>query len=128
MIEITLEIANQIFDWTAGDKRGVSANTMLFAVTGKSVYGDSRGIPADWSDFSRCINLCKKVPAIKENLHLVAEMYPKWIPIVREWNNLENTFFCDSKNFYNELSKLHDECMECDGFTKISEGSWRKST
>ena len=126
MIEPTMELYDNIFEWGNNGNIGISSNTMLFAVTGKSLYGESRDIPYDAGDFKRCLDLCSFIPEIELNLKMVAEKYPKWIPIVREWYNLKRLYKKSSDDLYKALRDLRDECMEHDGWVKESSCSWRK--
>mgnify|MGYP000628034230 CR=1 FL=1 len=105
----------QIFEWTSKGNIGVSSNTMLFAITGKSVYGKSRDIPGDWADFNRCMELVNTVEIVKSNLQKVAEVYPKWKPIIREWDVLVKLWE-KGDGFYEFLDSLRDECYKCDEY------------
>lgn len=128
-MELSIKDYEQIFEWTQKGNIGISSNTMLFAITGKSVYGDSRDIPGDWSDFNRCMELVSTVDIVNKNIHKVAEVYPMWKPIIREWDVLVKKWKQkDDKNnpFYKHLESLYDECMECAGYKQISKNYWRK--
>lgn len=116
----------EILEWASYGNIGVSANTLLYATTGKSVYGNSRDIPYDASDFQRCLNLCNSVRRVKENLSAVTKDFPKWIPIIRDWDILVNLLNKDSRECYEYLRNLKDECYECGGYTKVSDGHWVK--
>lgn len=116
----------EILEWASNGNIGVSANTLLYATTGKSVYGNSRDIPHDASDFKRCLNLCNSVRRVKENLSAVTKDFPKWIPIIRDWDILVNLLNKDSRECYEHLRNLKDECYECGGYTKVSDGHWIK--
>lgn len=126
-IPLNYKTLEHILDWTANGNIGVSSNTILHAITGKSVYGESRDIPYDWSDFKRCVELLKHAPELTPYLHLVAETYPQWIPIIREWDALMVSYKNPDK-LYKHLSSLRDECMECGGWEKTSDHSWRKKS
>ncbi len=125
-ITITIKDYDQILEWSAKGNIGVSSNTILFAITGKTVYGNNRDIPGDWADFNRCMELIKSVEIIEKNLPIVAEIYPKWIPIIREWDKLVEAWRT-RKGLYELLNSLRDECYICDGYVKISEGHFQKN-
>lgn len=115
----------EILDWASYRDIGISSNTLLFATTGKSVYGDSRDIPHDYSDFKRCLKLYNSVRRVKERFPEVAKAFPKWIPIVREWQKLVS-LSATPDECYNYLRSLREECYECDGYEKVAEGHWSK--
>jgi hypothetical protein len=124
-LKLTTKDYDQILEWAGQAQIGVSSNTILFAITGKSVYGISRDIPCDWSDFNRCMKLIKSVEIIEKNLPIVAEIYPKWIPIIREWDKLVKAWKVRD-GFYDVIKSLRDECYICDGYEKITEGHWQR--
>lgn len=117
----------EILEWVTNGNIGVSSNTLLYATTGKSVYGNSRDIPYDVSDFIRCVELCNTVRRVKENLSAVTKDFPKWIPIIRDWDILVNLLNQGSEKCYEHLRSLRDECYECDGYTKVSDEHWIKN-
>jgi len=115
----------EILDWASHGNIGISSNTLLFATTGKSVYGNDRDIPSDYSDFKRCLSLYNSVRRVKENLNEVAKAFPKWIPIVREWETLIK-LSATPDECYEYLRSLREECYECAGYKKVAEGHWRR--
>lgn len=121
-----IKCLEEILEWASNGNIGVSSNTLLYATTGKSVYGNSRDIPHDASDFKRCLNLCNSVRRVKENLSAVTKDFPKWIPIIRDWDILVNLLNQDSRKCYEHLRNLKDECYEYGGYTKVSDGHWVK--
>lgn len=117
IIPMSLSLANQIFSWTSDeDNLGISANTMLVGVTGKSVYSNKRDIPTNEGDLSRCFKLCQMIPVIENNLDLLAYNYPKWEPIVREWSTLKELYF-GNKPYIDFLDSLLNECRNIDNST-----------
>lgn len=115
----------EILDWASHGNIGISSNTLLFATTGKSVYGESRDIPSDYSDFKRCLSLYNSVQRVKERFHEVAKAFPAWTPIVREWETLIK-LSASPDECYEYLRSLREECYECDGYRKIADGYWSK--
>jgi hypothetical protein len=81
---ITLE------NWPESRDTGVSSATIFHVFAGKSVYGQSRDVPHDPSDFGRCYRLLKLTAEYqwRERLCEVSDQYPAWLPFVREWNRL----------------------------------------
>lgn len=126
-ITLTIKDYDEILEWTSKGNIGVSSNTILFAITGKSVYGNSRDIPGDWSDFNRCLTLYNSVKVVRDNLELVTKIYPKWIPIIREWEKLTELHLLADGTFYKYLDSLRDECYICDGFKKVGNGHWKRT-
>lgn len=116
---------DEILDWAGHGNIGISSNTLLFATTGKSVYGESRDIPYDYGDFKRCLHLYNSVQRVKERFHEVAKAFPKWIPIVREWETLIK-LSATPDECYEYLHGLREECYECAGYEKVAEGHWRR--
>lgn len=111
-MQINLETAIKIIDWAGGGNVGVSSNTILYAITGKSVYSKSRDVPYDGADLRRCIELLEDIPELKEHLHMVAEEYPIWIPFVREWDTLVDMYYEDFASLRELIQKLIKEGRE----------------
>ena len=89
-MEISLEMQDKVLEWlcTSNDI-GLSSKAMAAAATGHKAQADH---PYDPSDLNRCIKLCTKVPEVKDNFHLVAELSPTWKKLIERWAELEKCF------------------------------------
>ncbi|MBD2076339.1 hypothetical protein H6F86_21130 [Phormidium sp. FACHB-592] len=124
--------ANQ---WITTGEVGTSSKTIWAVLTGTiSEQGRSCGInfdtPSDADDFSRCYKLLQLIPEWRTRLPEVAEVFPKWLPIVEMWDDL--TILYEDKQWegiYERLDAVRDRCMELDGWEKTGKGSYtRKKT
>jgi hypothetical protein len=107
-INLSQESLNKIFEMSSNDEIGIASNTMLYGVTGKSIYSNERDIPDDSDAFGRCLKLVDNIPEIGQNLNLLAENLPLWIPIVREWDNLKSIYLSNG-DIYTALRDLKGE-------------------
>ena len=83
-------------EWLLGPDTGVSSKT-IFSVLASSeqlrvcAYASlswGADVPHDPDDFGRCYRLLEKFPAWRDRLSEVAEAFPKWEPMVREWEQM----------------------------------------
>jgi len=80
--------------WIVNGEVGTSSKTIWAVMTG-AVMKDSPNawrdydVPHDPDDLQRCVKLVFLVPEFKPRLPEVAEMFPKWKPLIREWDRLE---------------------------------------
>ena len=84
-------------EWLMGPDTGASSLTIFSVLTEMRTLAASRmhvgaSVPYDPDDFGRCYRLLKAVPAWRERLSEVAEKYPAWAALVREWSELERLF------------------------------------
>ncbi len=49
-------------------------------------------VPHDPDDFGRCYRLLQLFPEWKKRLFQVAERYPVWAPMTKEWTALESLY------------------------------------
>jgi hypothetical protein len=84
--------------WLLGSDTGTSSKT-IFSVLAASEALRSRALgrgyastPSDPADFGRCHRLLERFPAWRERLGEVAETYPKWTPLVREWGHMADLY------------------------------------
>ncbi len=99
---------------------------------------------------SRCYRLLQAVPELRAALPLVAEVCPKWRPIVERWGDIEAAYLRDlserpvfeevsngrgrrktqrqvnQRACYDLISSLRDACMEAAGWQKDGPGCWSK--
>lgn len=82
--------------WLASGDRGASSNTLAQHLTGWScMQGLGRGHPRDPSDFGRCLELLKQVPALKPMLPQMADVSPEWDALVARWDDIEKSFLAE---------------------------------
>lgn len=74
-------------DWLLSDDTGISSKTILAVMTGSNVSRYSRP-PADPSDFGRCYRLLQLFPDWRARLNEVADKFPSWAGLVKEWDEL----------------------------------------
>lgn len=76
--------------WITGPDTGVSSMTIWSVMTGQPMPDRSCGpnVPHDPDDFGRCYRLLQAFPSWRERLPEVAARYPKWGPMVREWDRM----------------------------------------
>jgi hypothetical protein len=119
-------------EWLMSGDTGISSKTILSAMTGtKMTGGFGPDIPGDFSDFGRCYRLLQNFPEWRANIQKVAEVYPKWGPLVREWGRLESAYESDLRKetksaCYDLLRSLYDECMIAGGWVKTGPSSWKR--
>lgn len=83
---------------------GLSSATLVYALVPKlrreaEARNRSFGIgnfPYDPDDFSRCRKALSMIRDGRSKLHLVAEMFPRWKPLVDNWDELEALFVEES--------------------------------
>ena len=148
--QITPEIANKIATWALSGDTGVSSETIACIAMG--ITEKKRrwhfDIPGDADDFGRCYRLIKAVPELRDALPLVAEVFPKYRPLVEAWDELTALYEKDEtdepvfemvsrgrgrrklrqrvngRSCYDKIRELHDACMTAGGFEKTSPYSW----
>lgn len=119
-------------EWLLSGDTGVSSKTILSAMTGeKMIGGFGPDIPGDFGDFGRCYRLLKNFPEWRRDIKRVADTYPKWGPLVREWDKLESAYESDLRDetnsaCYDLLLALRDECYLADGWVRNGECGWKK--
>ena len=106
-------------EWILGGDTGVSSKT-IWAVMMGCANPDMDcffNIPLDPSDFGRCYRLLNQFPEWKTRLDEVGECFPKWKPLLREWDNLTSLYEKVKRTgkgrskLYLKLLSLHDECV-----------------
>lgn len=115
---------SKLIEWLLSGDTGTSSLTLAALAYGKKI--DRMDIPSDVSDFGRCYRLVKAVPEVKGCFHFIAKEFPKYEPILENWDRL--CFLYDVKNFellYKVLKELWPECMRKAGFVEVSKGCWK---
>lgn len=135
MFKLPKKALPRIGEWLVSGDTGVSSETIVAIALGARV--GRFDIPWDRSDFGHCYRLLKKVPELVDSLPLVAEVCPKWQPLVENWEELTSLYELDMSDkkklgvhawqnrCNSRIKELHDDCMIAAGFTKEC-GSWRR--
>ena len=151
---LTPEIANKISIWALSGDTGVSSETIASIALG--LTEEQRlwhfDTPSDDADFGRCYRLLKAIQELRAALPLVAEVFPKYRPLVEIWDELTALYEKDEaeepvyemvsrgrgrrklrqrvngRSCYDKLKDLHDACMEAGGWVKTSPYSWEKKS
>lgn len=142
---------NRLLAWTLSRDTGVSSKTIACIALGLQKPGHfGFDIPYDGGDFGRCYRLLQKVPELRDALPLVAEVCPKWRPLVERWDDIEAAYLQDlsetpeyemvshgrgrrktrlqtnQRACYDLLSSLRNACYEADGMVQTSPGCWQR--
>jgi hypothetical protein len=81
--------------WFAGTDIGISSKVIWLTMMGMpmQLLGWPRpSPPQDPSDFGRCYRLLNRFPEWRQRLPEVAEKYPAWRPMIREWEKLTEMY------------------------------------
>lgn len=74
--------------WLKGRDTGISSCTIYAVMTNTPTPMSCYDVPHDPDDFGRCYRLLKLFPDWKARLPEVAQQFPIWAPLVREWDTL----------------------------------------
>jgi len=123
-------------DWIVSRDTGTSSKTIWSVMT--DTTPDHADTPSDADDFGRCYRLLKLIPEWRQSLALVAQRYPRWTALVREWDRLTEMYEAvigptgkgwdraAATAMYDAMQPLIDEGRIADGWVQTSPGSWRK--
>lgn len=118
--------------WISGNGTGISSQTIWCVMMGTVTESASSwryDTPSDDDDFGRCYRLLKFIPEWRNKLDKVGKAFPKWQPIIRQWDELTRLHEQhDHKGVYNIFRDCYDECMELAGFKKTGPGSWKRDS
>jgi len=103
--------------WLLSGDTGTSSETLCAAMLGlRTGYGST---PSDMGDFGRCYRLLEFIPAWRTQLEKVAQVYPVWAGLVKNWALLEKYYLkalkeerssknygSRAKEFYRLLDKI----------------------
>ena len=121
-------------EWILSNDTGTSSKT-IWAVIMNAIPTKPTpfqfDIPHDPSDFGRCYRLLTLIPEWRSRLSEVAEIFPIWKPMVREWDKMEELYKRDfglgkSEELYNLMQDLRHEGMIEDEWKQTSPGSWER--
>lgn len=77
--------------WLAGAyARGMSSRTMAYWLAFSTIPSDVNH-PHDPADFDRCLQLLAAVPALREDLGLMAHLSTEWAALVDRWDDIERS-------------------------------------
>ena len=115
-------------EWIIGGDTGVSSKTIWAVMMG--VVPDNPApftfsVPLDPSDFGRCFRLLEQIPEWRDRLNEVAETFPEWGPMVREWAKMTH-LYRRSIELYDLMQDLKHEGMRNTGWVEVGPGSWKK--
>lgn len=120
-------------DWMMSGDTGTSSKTILHVMEGTPApaWVD---VPHDPSDFGRCHRLLEAFPAYRARMGEVAEKYPAWIGLVREWDALTALYVAaksasqkSAPGLYARMRPLIDEGRRADGLVEVHPGYWQRS-
>lgn len=123
---------NTPLEWMLAGDTGISSETILHVMEG-TPPPMRVDVPHDPSDFGRCHRLLEAFPTYRARLQEVAEKYPAWVGLVREWDALTE-MYCAARNtgaksapdLYERMRELIDEGRRADGWTETAPGCWRR--
>lgn len=78
-------------EWMQGPDTGISSKCIWHVMNGTSEIRDTH-TPRDPSDFGRCYRMLKLFPQWRSRLDEVAERFPRWTALVREWDELTRLY------------------------------------
>ncbi len=106
-------VPKTVREWRKGRDTGISSETIYEVFMGEGGPESGACFPWDPSDFGRCYRLLQLAPEWRKNLHKVAERYPDWGPLVREWDILSSLYEEElPKNRAPKLYKRMKELIE----------------
>jgi len=117
-------------NWITGNDTGISSKAIWSVMMGAASFSNT-DVPHDPADFGRCYRLLKLFPEWRNRLDEVATAFPKWGPMVREWDHMEYLYEKDKatgrcSDLYDFMQSLMDECFTADGWEKTGSNSWQK--
>lgn len=118
-------------EWIRGGDTGISSKQIWKVMTGLTIHDESTRdfgrLPCDPSDFGRCKRLLELIPEWRPRLDHMARAYPKWGPLVREWDRVDSlyqlAFTRPSRSAwecYNLMHELAVEAGDLKSFTPLA--------
>jgi hypothetical protein len=101
-------------EWAAGRDIGISSMTICFVMTGIPTALSGYDTPKDPSDFGRCYRFLALFPQFRPRLTEVAHRFPKWLPLVTNWEELERLYVAaveggSGEILYHRMRELNGE-------------------
>jgi hypothetical protein len=107
-------------EWLFGPDTGTSSLTIFSVLSKKHSYEALKkmnpydpDIPYDPDDFGRCRRLLKKFPEWRARMPEVADRYPEWRPLVRDWDKLDALYEEEVPNDKGKAPKLYEAMKAC---------------
>lgn len=114
-------------EWLIAGKTGKSSETILHVLEGTPPPRFGPSVPHDPADFGRCQNLLEEFPVYRSRLQEVADRYPAWVGLVRDWGKLTALFEeRRDSDLYDAMQRLIDEGRIADGWVKTGPLSWSR--
>lgn len=88
-----MELSGGAMKWLTMGSKGISSQTMFSVCTGLNIMGGWHyDHPFDSDDFSRCYDVYKSVPEVRENLNKLREVSNAWNNLIDNWDILCSKF------------------------------------
>ena len=120
-------------EWMMCGNTGMSSETILHVMEGTPPPRMGACVPIDPSDFGRCHDLLEAFPIYRLRLGEVAQKYPEWVGLVREWDRLTAMYLAakesgnwKSPSLYDAMQPLIDEGRIAAGWVQTAPGCWRR--
>ena len=122
--------------WISEGEVGTSSRTiwtaMMGGASGPRACGFEYDTPKDPDDFRRCLLLLQLFPEWRHRLSEVAQIFPKYKPMVDRWNEMEALWREESPSgkcpkLYDLMKQLNDEGMILDGWKRTGPRSWERA-
>lgn len=110
-MKVTIETDSRLLEWSRSGDTGTSSKTIA-SVLGELPWMGAFDpcVPCDPGDFGRCYRLLERMPEWRARLGEVADRYPAWRPLVREWARMEVMYREDLPT--GESARLYDLMRE----------------
>lgn len=93
--------------WLLGRDTGISSKTIFGVMTGLKY--ESASYPRDLDDLARCMRLLLVFSEWRPRLQEVADSYPEWGPLIREWDLLVTLY---NSSLTTDYSRCYDKMRE----------------
>lgn len=111
------DAAKDPLTWFTGPDTGISSVTIWHVMTGRQWPEEafSPNVPHDPDDFGRCHRLLQAFPSWRPRPPEVAARYPKWGPMVREWDRMTALYEDELKRPDGMAPKLYELMHQLEG-------------
>ena len=125
-------------EWILKGEIGISSKTIWSVMCGVEFIEGSRcgfnfDVPQDPDDFKRCHKLLQEIPEWRDRLDEVAFVFPKWKPMVDNWERMTELYLEEipdgngrAPKLYALMKELIEKGMHLDGWTKTSATGWER--
>ena len=108
--ELTGAEWQKLVEWLLSDDTGASSLTIVSVMTNVPIGETWPETPHDAHDLGRCVRLLERFPSWRSRLNEVAEVYPYWAALVREWDELARMSNQGEKGLFERMLELIREC------------------